>query len=389
MGKNLKVIITTGLAMFSMFFGAANVILPLDVGRVAGNMNFYAILGVLLAAVVVPFLGLVAMFLFEGDYRTFFERIGVIPGKIIIAVLLAILGPFVVIPRGISLACSTLQVFFPNLSLFYFSFFLCVILYVITVERRKVLHFLGYILGPLLLISLFALIIYGFINHPAQLVKNYSKLEIFLHGIKEGYFTLDLIGAFFFSVVVMLGLKRELGHDVNIAVTKGRKEFFTITLLSSLIGSILLCVVYICVSYVASFNGSILATAEKDTILTVLAFGLAGVVGGIVANVIIFLTALHTTTLAVIFAEYLQNELFKNILNYRSCLLITLIIAFAMSNLGFMGILKMSTPFLLVCYPVLIVLTLLNISKELFGFKPVKIPVLITFVISLLVYLFA
>lgn len=389
MGKNLKVIITTGLAMFSMFFGAANIILPLDVGRVAGNMNFYAILGVLLAAVVVPFLGLVAIFLFEGDYRTFFERIGVIPSKIIIAILIGILGPFVAIPRGISLAFSTLQAFLPNLSLFYFSLFLCVILYVLTAERRKVLHFLGHILGPLLLTSLFALIIYGFINHPAQLVKDYSKFSIFLHGFKDGYFTLDLIGALFFSVVVMLGLKRELGHDVNVAVTKGRKEFFTVTILASLIGSLLLSVVYICVSYIASFNGSLLANSDKDTILTVLAFGLAGTLGGIVACIIIFLTALHTTTLAVIFAEYLQNELFKNILNYRSCLLITLIIAFAMSNLGFMGILKMSTPFLEVCYPVLIVLTLLNIAKELFGFKPVKIPVLITFVISLLVYLYS
>lgn len=79
-----KVIISTGLAMFSMFFGAGNVVFPLDLGRVAGSMNFYAILGLLISAVVIPFTGVIAMFLFEGDYQTFFNRIGKVPGFAVI-----------------------------------------------------------------------------------------------------------------------------------------------------------------------------------------------------------------------------------------------------------------------------------------------------------------
>ena len=34
-----------GLAMFSMFFGAGNVIFPLAVGQYAGDKNFYAMHG--------------------------------------------------------------------------------------------------------------------------------------------------------------------------------------------------------------------------------------------------------------------------------------------------------------------------------------------------------
>jgi branched-chain amino acid:cation transporter, LIVCS family len=91
--------------------------------------------------------------------------------------------------------------------------------------------------------------------------------------------------------------------------------------------------------------------------------------------------------LVAVFAEFVQNELFKRRLNYKFCLLILLIVAFAFSNLGFMGIMSVAIPILMVCYPVLIVLTLLNLAYKLFGFKPVKIPVLITFIISLVLYL--
>ena len=121
MGKYSKTILSTGLAMFSMFFGAGNVVFPLDLGRVAGNMNLYAILGLLLTAVLVPFTGLFTMFLFSGDYDSFFKRIGKIPGFLVISFLMALIGPFMAIPRCITLSFSTMSMYFPGMSLFYFS----------------------------------------------------------------------------------------------------------------------------------------------------------------------------------------------------------------------------------------------------------------------------
>ena len=38
-------VFTTGLAMFSMFFGAGNVVFPLIVGQMAGDQAWAAILG--------------------------------------------------------------------------------------------------------------------------------------------------------------------------------------------------------------------------------------------------------------------------------------------------------------------------------------------------------
>ncbi len=388
MGKYFRVILYTGLAMFSMFFGAGNVVFPLDLGRVAGDMNFYAVSGLLLTAVLVPFAGLFAMFMFEGDYRTFFERMGKVPGYLIVAFLMMLIGPFMAIPRCITLSFSTLKMYMPGVSLFYFSIAACAAIFFLTVNRRKVLHLLGHVLSPLLLGSLIVLIIIGFIAHPPAAVKLYSRSKMFFYGLNEGYFTMDLLGAFFFSVVVLLGLKRSLGYDVDKVVTKDRKKFFTITITSSLIGAFLLAVIYVCFSYVASFYSIILRNVEKDTVLSILSSTILGFGGGIVANVAVSLACLTTAmTLSAVFSEFIQNEFFRQLIGYKSSLLITLVAAFAMSNLGFVGIIKMSTPILVVIYPVLIVLTLLNIAKELWGFRPVKIPVLITFIISLIFYL--
>lgn len=66
--------IAAGLAMFSMFFGAGNVVFPLALGQIALDKNFFAILGMLITAVGVPFAGLLAMTLYDGDYKSFLEE---------------------------------------------------------------------------------------------------------------------------------------------------------------------------------------------------------------------------------------------------------------------------------------------------------------------------
>ena len=68
-------IIPIGLAMFSMFFGSGNIIFPVLVGQVSQDKVLYAILGLLLTAVIVPLVGLISMALFDGNYLKFFSEI--------------------------------------------------------------------------------------------------------------------------------------------------------------------------------------------------------------------------------------------------------------------------------------------------------------------------
>ena len=108
--------ISVGLAMFSMFFGAGNIIYPLAVGQYAGDKNFYAILGLILTAAVMPIAGVIAMILFDGNYRQFFGRLGRVPGFLLALTTISLLGPLGSTPRCIALSYITLKSSFLNIS---------------------------------------------------------------------------------------------------------------------------------------------------------------------------------------------------------------------------------------------------------------------------------
>src|SRR5690606_1487922 len=86
--------LTTGLAMFAMFFGSGNLIFPVAIGQMAGEQNSWAIMGLFITAVLLPFATLCLMLLYNGDYHRFFQKVGVVPGKVITFTTLALIGPF-------------------------------------------------------------------------------------------------------------------------------------------------------------------------------------------------------------------------------------------------------------------------------------------------------
>lgn len=72
--SNYNTIIATGLAIFSMFFGAGNIVVPLALGQYAQDKAFIAIIGLLITAVGVPLTGVMAMTLYNGNYKDFFQE---------------------------------------------------------------------------------------------------------------------------------------------------------------------------------------------------------------------------------------------------------------------------------------------------------------------------
>src|SRR3989338_11559571 len=114
--RNSSVAITTGFALFAMFFGAGNMIFPLQIGVILGQQLTYAVVAFLISGVGVPFLGLFAVSLYEGDYWQFFSRLGKIPAFLIITFLVLILGPLFVVPRTEIVTYHTLQPFLPSLA---------------------------------------------------------------------------------------------------------------------------------------------------------------------------------------------------------------------------------------------------------------------------------
>lgn len=192
--------LSIGLAIFSMFFGAGNVIFPLAIGQLSGDKNFYAISGLILTAAIMPIAGVIAMILFDGNYRQFFGRLGKTPGFILALLIISLIGPFGSTPRCIALSYTTLKSSFLDLSPVLFSACACGIIFLFTFRRNHILTFLGWILTPLLLCCLITIISIGlFTSSDIQHVTQ-PNTSIFFQGLKEGYNTMDLLAVFFFPL---------------------------------------------------------------------------------------------------------------------------------------------------------------------------------------------
>lgn len=376
--------ISTGLAMFSMFFGAGNVVFPLGIGLEALDKNIFAILGLLITAVGVPFMGLIAMTLFNGDYKHFFQRIGDVPGFILAVFILGLIGPFGALPRTIALSYSTVSLFSPGISLPIFSAVSCVIVFLFAFKRSRIIDILGNILTPFLLLSLGIIIVKGIWTSPETVATtDASSFTLFFKGLTEGYQTMDLLGALFFSSVVIDCLKRELAPDEH---TNYKKVIF-MALKSSAIAATLLSLIYIGFSYVAALHSMQLTSVGTDQVLGLIALKMLGNSAGIIACSAVALACLTTAiALASVFAEFIHKDISQDRIGYGLSLALTMIVTFFVSTLNFTGIVKFLAPILQICYPGLIVLSLVNLFYKLHHFKPVKVPVFFVFALTLLAF---
>ncbi len=378
------IVLATGLAMFSMFFGAGNVVFPLAVGQYAQDKNFFAIIGLLITAVGVPFLGLAAMALFDGNAKDFFDRLGRIPGFIVAAVIMGLIGPFGAIPRCIALSYSTMKTYFPALSLPIFSVISCIVIFLFTYKRSRIIDILGYVLTPLLILSLAVIIIKGLISSPEVSTTDLSSWSTFSIGLKEGYQTMDLLGAFFFSSVVLECLRKEYPLTNE---RSSHKRLLILMLKASCIGAFLLAIIYVGFSYVAALHSENLVSIGKEELLSTLAKQILGPYAGIIACVTVALACLTTAiALTTVFAEFIHSDVTQNYVSYEVAIIITLIFTNVIATLNFTKIVALLAPILLICYPALITLSVLNLLYKLYAFKPVKIPVLAVFILSLIFY---
>jgi len=170
-----------------MFFGAGNIIFPLIMGQTVESGLIWALIGLILTAVIIPFSGLLSITLFEGNYENFFNRIGRVPGLIVIILLLCMIGPFGAIPRCITLTYSTLKLYFSSLHLLTFSISSALLVFLCSWKKNRILDLIGYVLSPLLILFLLTIIVKGlFFSSPEMIEGNSQIVHPFFYGLREG-----------------------------------------------------------------------------------------------------------------------------------------------------------------------------------------------------------
>lgn len=376
-----SLIFSTGLAMFCMFFGAGNIVFPLALGEFAKDQSSFAIAGLLITAIGVPFLGLIGMILYEGDYRKFFGRLGKAPGFAIVTLIVSLIGPIGALPRCVALSYGTFAQVFPGISIELFTAVSCFLIFFFTYRESKLLDLLGKYLTPFLLFSLVWLIISGLYNAPATISTDVTSSDMFYYGLQEGYQTMDLLGAFFFSSIVLSCLKNS-GEKLSL------ERLMKISISASCLAAFLLGAIYVGFCTVAAAYSPQIAGMKHDEMFAKLALSILGPRTGLIAAITVALACLTTAiALAAVFAKFLQKEVSRGKIGYKTSLTLTLIVTYLIASSNFTTIAAFLHPILKMLYPALIALTVLNIAEKVWKFRAVKTPVAITLTASILGYL--
>lgn len=379
-------VFTTGFALFSMFFGAGNLVFPLLIGKTAGLSWPYAILGLTLTAVIVPFLGLAAMLFFGANCQKFLGRIGKLPGVLLFFLLQMILGPFGVIPRLFTLMHAIMKPYLFNISIGTFSLAVSFLVFIFAFKQKNIIKLLGVVLTPILIGCLLLLFLSGVWHPSVESITEGGAWLSFKDGLFGGYNTMDLIAAFLFATVVLPHFKNEMSSETS---AEQKKNLFEKVFYSSLIAASLLFLTYVGICFISARHSAALDPfLAPEEVLNAIAHKLLGNIGGAIAATTIVIACLTTAiSLASIFANYLKKEISKNTLSFPFSLILTLVITVCLANLGFTGITKFLGPILEICYPGLIVITILNIFHYFTGFKAIKLPAFLTFALSTFIYL--
>ena len=371
-----KKMLLTSFMLFSLFFGAGNLIFPPFMGQNAGTQTIPAMVGFLITAVVLPVLGVVVVAKFDG-LNTLALNVGKKFSLLFTVLIYLSIGPGLGIPRAASVPFemavapylpegSDLTVWMVAYSLVFFviALWLCL-------NPQKLVARIGTFLTPSLLILLcflfFTFLFRGEVNiAPAQTAYTGAP---FLQGFSDGYQTMDTIAALNFGLVIATTLG-------SFGLTE-KKSVIRHTVLAGVFAGSILAVVYVMLTYMGMCSSGVYPIQDNGAwTLRCIVYQLFGDPGAILLAAIFTLACLTTCVGLINSISQYFSTLFKK-LSYRQWVLVIVVFSFLICNLGLSAILSISIPVLNAIYPVSIVLILLGLSHGLWNANRFVYPVTI------------
>lgn len=348
-----------GVTLFSMFFGAGNLILPPLVGLQAGAEGVPAMVGFLITGIGLPVLGIVAVAL-AGTIRDLASRVHPVFAHIFVAAVYLAIGPCLAIPRTSSTSFEMLQPLLPqHLPLeavrLAFSIAFFVAAYLLAMHPGRLTRLLGHVTGPALIVLIAAVVGASILNPEptgiAAAQAAYSSAPA-MQGFLVGYQTMDLLASLTFGIVVATNI-RELGVTDDAGLTRevSRAGLFAGVLMALIYCGLAVVGANLSMTMPSLTNGAAILTASAS-----LHFGTAGLI--VVAA--IFLLACLNVCIGLISCcgTYFADEFPR--VPYRVWAAGFAVFSCAVSNLGLDAILAFSVPLLNALYPVAIVLVLMG-----------------------------
>ena len=344
MKKSMTHILIVGFALFSMLFGAGNVIFPPYLGLGAGSQWGIGFLFYYLADIG---LALVALFAVQrsGGYDAITRPVGKAASTLLMSLIILCIGPMVGIPRT---AASTLELsvlpIFPEMNAVVFSVIFFAIIALLCLKESSVVDIIGKVLTPLLIVGLLILIIKGVIDPIGPVPQGVLVENVPATGIEAGYQTMDVLAIVIFGIIISKSVKAK-GYDT--ARSQSR-----IILGAGAVAGVFLCVMYLGLTYLGvTASGMFDLSVDRTVLVTTIVHALLGQTGTVLFGVVVALACVTTAVALVSCAADHFATLSGGRIKYTW--LVVAICAFSgfFSTFGLNQIIAIAGPILDVVYP--------------------------------------
>lgn len=352
--NTVRDIIVVGFALFSMFFGAGNVIFPPYLGMGAGPQWLAGFSAYFIADIGLALLGMFAL-LRVGSSEAVTLRVGKVPSEILMCAIILCIGPMVAIPR--TSATTFEMAIAPNLSgvspvLFSVLFFAVIL--ALCIKESAVVDIVGKVLTPLLLLGLFAIIVKGIVTPLGEIAALPQIANVAVTGIKAGYQTMDALAALPFGIIVLQSVTAK-GYD------SGKKQFRVVSGAAVLAG-VLLLAVYMGLAYLgATVSAQYTGAIGRAQLIMAIVEALMGKVGMILFGVVVGLACVTTAIALTSSAAAYFAELCRGKVSYKAFVIAICVFSAVVSNLGLDRIVAVAAPVLDVIYPPTLVLIFISL----------------------------
>ena len=365
-----------GFALFSLFFGAGNLILPPTLGAKSGVDWWIVVVGFALTAVAIPILAIFAHAKLQGTLYDFGKKVSPIFSTVYCMLIYTI---SIAIPSPRTAAVThemAIQPFFeaPALltSIIYFA-----LVFVFVVNRNKIISLIGKFLTPIIVLIL--LIIIGIAAFTTSGAVNASTFKTpFVDGILEGYQTFDAIGGVVVGAVIIISLNLKGNDSFEV-----RKKL--ITKAGIIAGAGLLLIYGGLILSGSLLSSTFTENATRTEVLSSLSTQTLGNLGTAFLSVLVAL-ACFTTAVGIVTgtADYVKGICKDSKKAFIITAVVACIIGVIVGSYQVDFIITLAVPALMFLYPITIVLILLNILPNKFASKQVfRAVVLVTFIFSI------
>ena len=357
--------IIVGAALFSMLFGAGNVVFPPYIGLTAGPEWFLGFLCYYMADVGLAFLAIYAMLASSciDKKEGIMHRLGSTAAMLMMCAIILCIGPLLAIPRtgatAFAISFSPLGYSSKGISsakiIYSLAFF--GISTMLAFRESNMVDVIARYLSPVK-IGGFLLIVAAALYMPIGPISDVVRDDnVAWHSILSGYQTLDVMAALVYGLIIVTALKNK-GYET------GSQKALSVGI-ASLVAGALLFVIYFGLCYLGATGSTYYPVdMEKGTLVTNLVGRLFGRASTVLLAVIVTVSCMATAVALIGTTGTFISQFSKGRLSYKTIVLGTGLFSMVVSNFGLDNIIAFAAPILTFLYPGTLVVIVLSLFDK-------------------------